>query len=267
MKRWSLDDRYKGTVQFLCVCVDSPQVAVAFQHMFFEDRETNNKNNGNSGNGNWLVNSYIPSRHYMPVGFGQLGCSGFVVSDAKGNFVSRKTRAYLQYGEAAFGHVESLLREELLLASPAAAAAEPKPTVAAPKASSSSSSLSSATNMQPPASVGVDVLDDEHAICTESFRRARRDPTVENLRELHDILKAHFDHEEELLARHQQSSNSNKPTNFSSLHSHTLDHDRILGLARAELDKVAAATAAATKKPSSNACVPCQLPRPGEPRQ
>ena len=41
--------------------------------------------------------------------FGQLGCSGFIVSDRDGCFVSRKTKAYLQYGDAAFSHVEELL--------------------------------------------------------------------------------------------------------------------------------------------------------------
>ena len=59
------------------------------------------------------INCYIPSGNYMPVGFGQLGCSGFIVVDKKGNFVSRKTRAYLQYGEGAFEHVEELLSDLL----------------------------------------------------------------------------------------------------------------------------------------------------------
>jgi hypothetical protein len=43
------------------------------------------------------LNCFIPSRAYMPQGYGQLGCSGFVVSDGDGNFVSRKTAAFLQY--------------------------------------------------------------------------------------------------------------------------------------------------------------------------
>lgn len=81
-------------VQFLCVCVESKRIALAFHNMFRFQK---------------VINSYIPSRDYMPVGFGQLGCSGFIVSDKDGNFVSRKTRAYLQYGDAAFQHVESIL--------------------------------------------------------------------------------------------------------------------------------------------------------------
>eukprot|EP00957_Ditylum_brightwellii_P186050 14165294-Ditylum_brightwellii.AAC.1 len=57
----------------------------------------------------FVVNCHIPSRRYFPVGYGQLGCSGFVVVDERGCFVSRKTMAYLQYGEAAFTYVENLL--------------------------------------------------------------------------------------------------------------------------------------------------------------
>ncbi len=45
----------------------------------------------------------------MPVGYGQLGCSGFIVSDKDGCFVSRKTIAYLDYGEEAFRFVEKIL--------------------------------------------------------------------------------------------------------------------------------------------------------------
>ena len=55
------------------------------------------------------INCFIPSRGYMPRGYGQLGCSGFVIADAQGNFVSRKTAAFLQYGDQAFRFVESIL--------------------------------------------------------------------------------------------------------------------------------------------------------------
>ncbi len=81
-------------VQFLCVCVESEQVAIAFHRMFrFEH----------------AINGYIPSRGYMPVGYGQLGCSGFIVSDKDGCFVSRKTIAYLDYDQQAFRFVEKML--------------------------------------------------------------------------------------------------------------------------------------------------------------
>jgi hypothetical protein len=99
-------------VQFLEVCVESKAVALNF-HSSFGFGANENDGNDNSNSEDYkapiVVNGFIPSRPYMPVGFGQLGCSGFVISDAKGNFVSRKTAAYLQYGPQAFRHVESIL--------------------------------------------------------------------------------------------------------------------------------------------------------------
>lgn len=61
-----------------------------------------------------VINGWISSRHYMPVGYGQLGCSGFIIADANGKFVSRKTAPYLQYGDQAFRHVESILADLLV---------------------------------------------------------------------------------------------------------------------------------------------------------
>ena len=96
MEKWSQE--YGEKVGFICVCVDPNQyTALYFQREYFQD----------------AVNSWIPSRPYMPVGYGQLGCSGFVVSDSKGNFASRKTAAYLDYGESAFRQVETILADLL----------------------------------------------------------------------------------------------------------------------------------------------------------
>ena len=92
MEAWAR--RYGATAQFLCVCVESERVAVAFSRMF--DLQA-------------AINCYIPGRSYMPVGFGQLGCSGFIISDPNGCFVSRKTQAYNDYGEDAFSDVERIL--------------------------------------------------------------------------------------------------------------------------------------------------------------
>ena len=40
-----------------------------------------------------------------------MGCSGFIISDENGYFVSHKTKAYLQYGDRAFNHVEEILQK------------------------------------------------------------------------------------------------------------------------------------------------------------
>lgn len=256
MKKWSLDRRFRGSVRFLCVCVESAQVAMMFHQMFDFGKVDINDDSLS------LVNGYIPSRPYMPVGYGQLGCSGFVISDADGNFVSRKTAAYLQYGESAFRHVESLLQDLIPSQSPSTQKNKKKNDVVPPtnvvmdreekdknkkrkncdgtknkaaKSSSSSSPTSTMTMMQPPESVGVDAMDDEHKICTDSFNRAMKDPTFENLEELHDILKCHFDHEEELIEKYSSSSSS---STFSALNSHRLDHQRILKIATTELERI-----------------------------
>lgn len=94
MERWAR--QYPGAT-FLCVCVDKLGVAQQFGRMFYLRA---------------AVNCHIPSREYLPRGYGQLGCSGFVVADGEGNFLSRKTKAYLQYGDVAFEHVEELLASQ-----------------------------------------------------------------------------------------------------------------------------------------------------------
>ena len=98
-------------VQFLEVCVESEDCALRFHKTFgFGDNPVGKGNDEDPV----VVNGFIPSRPYFPVGYGQLGCSGFVISDAKGNFVSRKTAAFLQYGQDAFRHVESILADLLM---------------------------------------------------------------------------------------------------------------------------------------------------------
>jgi len=217
MTKWSSSIK---SVQFLCVCVESAQVAVAFHDMF-----------GFGASNSDVINGFIPSRPYMPVGYGQLGCSGFIVSDKDGNFVTKKSAAYLQHGEAAFDHVESILGDLVDLDKMDKTEQSKKPTT-------SSTMITTGTEMKAPPSVGVDAMDDEHQICTDSFNRSMKDPTLDNLQELHDILKAHFDHEEELIAKYSSSSGK---SNFSSLTSHQMDHQRILEIARAEISRVAVA--------------------------
>jgi hemerythrin len=103
-------------VQYLCVCVESLHVARQFQVMFHFTH---------------VVNAYIPSRQYMPRGYGQLGCSGFIVVDARGHFISRQTKSYLQYGNDAFYHVEQLLDEQRRKVAAAAATSSSSAAAAA----------------------------------------------------------------------------------------------------------------------------------------
>lgn len=88
-----------GRVDFLCICVESLEVAQMFGEMFRFRHVTN---------------GWIADHKYGPR-YGQLGCSGFVVLDGDGNFLSRKTAAFLQYDVAAFQDLVRVVRRGLLL--------------------------------------------------------------------------------------------------------------------------------------------------------
>lgn len=228
----------------MCVCVESLEVALNFHHTIrFEH----------------VTNAYIPSREYFPVGYGQLGCSGFVVSDRNGCFVTRKSPAYLQYGEAAFRHVESMLAKLLLLSPDEPSTSDERDSTAKRKREVQTSDKSKVgpsivsssddseeekekeTNkkIQPPPLVGIDSMDDEHKELTMLFNRLLDNPSSTNLMILYEELASHFDHEEQLIS--QYCGNNNNKTNgssFSAIDSHKRDHDRILNICREELNRV-----------------------------
>eukprot|EP00565_Helicotheca_tamesis_P009486 CAMPEP_0185725274 /NCGR_PEP_ID=MMETSP1171-20130828/1568_1 /TAXON_ID=374046 /ORGANISM="Helicotheca tamensis, Strain CCMP826" /LENGTH=166 /DNA_ID=CAMNT_0028393355 /DNA_START=341 /DNA_END=841 /DNA_ORIENTATION=- len=162
----------------------------------------------------------------MPVGYGQLGCSGFIVSDQNGNAVSLKTRAFLDYGEAAFRSVESILAELLVTSSDQQAPPNKKSKTSTKKG------ISPTTKVQQPASVGIPSMDEEHRECTDAFNGVLDNPCKETLIELIEILKEHFQHEEELMEKYIGTST------FSPIHSHRTDHERILKIATTELDRL-----------------------------
>jgi len=232
-------------VQFICVCVESKQVAIMFHQMFsFKHAK----------------NGYIPSNEYMPRGFGQLGCSGFIISDINGNFITRKLSAYLQYGENAFRNVEKILNSELHVMNNDTTTAPPVASadIDLTEEEQPSKSKSKTIIMKPPKSVGVESMDDEHVECTNSFNRVLKDPSYENLDELYTILKMHFEHEENLIGLY--SPNSSGSSSFSKLTSHKMDHDRILSIAKNELERVE------NNAPSASASTSCSMPQPGQPR-
>ncbi|KAL7456994.1 hypothetical protein ACHAWC_008463 [Mediolabrus comicus] len=190
------------------VCVDGARVAVEFGRMF--DLKS-------------VVNSYIPSRGYMPVGFGQLGCSGFIISDENGYFVSRKTRAYLQYGDKAFSHVEEILQKNFgIVASPHEVVTEEK----------KDEDLLSNTWTMP--SVGIQSMDEEHARCESALSLLLAKPNLQSLTKAMEALTEHFQHEEELM----KQAGFGKPYElFSPYANHVKDHERILDIGYVELGK------------------------------
>eukprot|EP00804_Cyclotella_cryptica_P011840 CCRYP_015350-RA/>CCRYP_015350-RA protein AED:0.06 eAED:0.06 QI:281/1/1/1/1/0.66/3/559/255 len=209
MGKWA--KRYGSQVQFLMVCVDSAGVAIRFGKMF-----------DLSG----VVNTIIPSRGYMPVGYGQLGCSGFIVSDRNGYFVSRKTKAYLRYGTAAFLDVEEILKKKFGIY---------------PTDRSRSDEVKSQGEQQDVLhpnwtlpSVGIPSMDQEHEKCEEALSALLLTLDVESLTNVMAILTEHFQHEEGLM---RASEFGNPGESLSAFSNHVNDHERILDIGYSALAK------------------------------
>lgn len=167
------------------------------------------------------VNGWIPSRQYFPVGYGQLGCSGFIISDQKGHFVSRKTKAFLSYGDDAYDDVEQILKNTLGI------------TAASNGFSDEGGEDVMSPNFVLP-SVGIGSMDHEHERCELALATLLADPTAESLTKALAELTGHFQHEEKLM----RSSNFGNPgKDFSPYANHVKDHERILDLGYSELSK------------------------------
>lgn len=213
MEKWA---KSIPNVQFLCICVESIRVAIAFHYMFEFDA---------------CVNAFIPPQVFGSLGYGQLGCSGFVVMDNRdgGFFVSKRTRAFLDYGEMAFVHVESILATML-----------EEEENEQPKQSGDKEEEKKDNTIEPVhvASTGVDAMDDEHKECTDSLNKTLEAPTKENLIQLHSILKSHFDHEEQLMNVYFEKAIQDATVSSSTVELHTRDHQRILNIALKELNRI-----------------------------
>ena len=88
MDTWAV--RYGDAASFVCVSCAGPGLAVQFANEL------------------QLSKCTITYAERGP-SWGQLGCNGFIILDASHNVVCPSTSAYLQVGEKAFRHVESLL--------------------------------------------------------------------------------------------------------------------------------------------------------------
>jgi len=209
MEHWAAFQFNKNnTLQFLCVCVDEVGVAQMFGRMFFRKCQ----------------NAQVPSPEYYPRGFGQLGCSGFVV--VKDNeFVSKRTMSYLDHGERAFLDVEKILHAII-----SSGDKKKQPTEESEKDVKEVPRLES---IQAPEATGLADMDEEHQECTVALNALLRQPSTSYFREALSVLEEHFAHEESILATKFGTDS------FSPLHSHKQDHNRILNIARTELDCIA----------------------------
>ena len=217
MERWAR--QYPGAT-FLCVCVDTLGVAQQFGRTFGLRA---------------AVNCHIPSQEYLPRGYGQLGCSGFVVADGEGNFLSRKTRAYLDYGDAAFAHVEELLAGQGVskgsgIQSSNSTTSNKDDRVEAVAGASDHDEKKEDLPAEKVPSVGVDSMDDEHERCEAALALLRQTNSVKALEALMGELIQHFEHEENLMKEHNFGIADDKNTSFSPYTSHCKDHERILDI-------------------------------------
>jgi len=94
MNTWASGEKYRDFVNFICVSCDGPDLAKAMgERMKLKD----------------CINAVTASRKDGPF-WGQLGCSGFIIlSPDSQKVIAGKTKAFLQVGEVAFKHVESIL--------------------------------------------------------------------------------------------------------------------------------------------------------------
>jgi hemerythrin len=159
--------------------------------------------------------------HFSRCRYGQLGCSGFVVSDGQGCFVSRKTKAYLQHGYNAFLHVEELLHQNFAI----------QPWT---KDKNSKAEDVLNPNWTLP-SVGDYRMDHEHEECEEALALLLRTHSAESLRKALEKLTEHFQHEESLM---KSSGFGILGESFSPFANHVKDHERILDIGYFELAKL-----------------------------
>mmetsp|Transcript_28902 Transcript_28902/g.42463 ORF Transcript_28902/g.42463 Transcript_28902/m.42463 type:complete len:225 (-) Transcript_28902:373-1047(-) len=212
MEEWA--NLYSG-VRFLTVCVDVLGVAFQFGRMFGLQK---------------AINCFIPSKEYFPRGYGQLGCSGFIVSDQDGCFVTAKTMPYLQYGDAAFAHVEKILLEHF----------GQSPCIDLSHDPTTIESKTDDDINQPVPSVGIKSMDAEHERCEEALSQLQTKLTFRALENVLLELSNHFSHEEQLMETHGfGKSAAGIQGGFSPLVSHANDHQRILTLVSSELARCA----------------------------
>jgi len=246
MESWA---QKRPNVQYLCVCVDSQGVAFQFQQMFgFQHAK----------------NCWIPDRRYFPVGYGQLGCSGFVISDEDGLFVSRKTTSYLNYGEKAFDDVDDILDKLLEKKkdnkenySPTSSVTPLKTENREEKAPKRQKKEEEEKKMEieVPKSVGVDSMDEDHEECAVAIALLIKTRSVDALQTVSQQLIHHFNEEEELMQKHNFGNANDDPSNeFSAYRNHVKDHKRILEIINREINAVALVSSACCGAKGTSTC-------------
>jgi len=95
MNKWAASGKYD--CNFLCVCVLGDRTAVSLA-----------KNMGSQMRLTHCVNGFIDNQDDLP-SYGQLGCQGFIILDAKHKVISTGTSPFMEVKDLAFKHVETLI--------------------------------------------------------------------------------------------------------------------------------------------------------------
>ena len=149
-----------------------------------------------------------------PFRFGQLGCSGFIISDENGCFVSRKTKAYVDIGDDAFRYVEKLLFDKFGIQPVGTQNQKTK------QGGGDGDVMNPDWNLP---SVGHIQMDEEHEQCEEALSRRLSTPNADSLTQVMELLTSHFQHEENLM---KVSGFGNPSEKFSPYANHVSDHGK-----------------------------------------
>lgn len=156
-----------------------------------------------------LISSYLILYLFR---FGQLGCSGFIISDENGCFVSRKTKAYLGIGDDAFRYVEKLLLDKFGI--------QPIDTQKTKQGGGDEDVMNPDWNLP---SVGHIQMDEEHEQCEAALSQLLSTPNADTLTQVMELLTSHFQHEENLM---KVSGFGNPSEKFSPYANHVSDHGK-----------------------------------------
>eukprot|EP00658_Telonema_sp_P-2_P080145 TRINITY_DN7914_c0_g1_i2.p1 TRINITY_DN7914_c0_g1~~TRINITY_DN7914_c0_g1_i2.p1 ORF type:complete len:210 (-),score=50.96 TRINITY_DN7914_c0_g1_i2:381-1010(-) len=175
------------------------------------------------------VNGWFETEEQMPQ-WGQLGCNGFILLDARLQIVSPATEAYLLKRERAFAHLETLLDAELEGVGNRVRVAGEEEVLDVD--SRPMGELASVCHVE---------MDRQHLECAGCFNSLRETREPEQLAQLIEVMARHFECEEQLLDLNVYAGIQNLADGFSpqasARASHFGDHARILVEARAEYAK------------------------------
>lgn len=158
----------------------------------------------------------------------QLGCSGFVIIDENGYFITTKSKAFLDYGDTAFYEVEALLRTH----SNAFKNDESQSTQQLKQSNTNTSEekkIDLPTSISALPAIGHAEMDEEHDKIVEYINILLQEKSRRALEKVKIEFMEHSSSEEELLSQLGFGSIGGGG-DLSPLKSHADDHKRIINV-------------------------------------